>query len=507
MNFIKRAWQYLLAKKGKSVLLIVTLSAILAFVLAGLTIKQASDAAIENTKKDIGATVTLSIKREYSDSLRQAAMSSANENGGDFKMSMPSIDATEADTLVKLAGVKSYSLTSSTQASGTDAFTPQLLESSTTDTSSSQPGVSMNDRPMGGAVKEMTDTAFTVSGTNDLATTSLFAAKTAKIVDGTGTLKDNEAVIDSALAVQNSLKVGDKFSITKTLADSSVVTKELTIVGTYTSTAAVNEMAARMPMMNPVNTIYTNNTFVGELKNDTSTYDNVSLELSDPAEKDSFIAAADKKIDTSKYELTTDDDMYQSMLQPLENISGMAQNVVLLVAVAGAIILTLIVILTVRERKFEIGVLLALGENKGKIIGQYFVELFLLAVIAMGIASASGNVIGNAVGNQLLTQQTAAAEVSDGGLSGGNVEVKTETNGGGPGGGSHGGGFGGGPGKSFGIGQTAKEIEQIDNLNVKVTGENLAKLAGIAVAIILFATIIACIGILRMSPKAILSSY
>jgi len=60
--------------------------------------------------------------------------------------------------------------------------------------------------------------------------------------------------------------------------------------------------------------------------------------------------------------------MYQQMLQPLNNVSSFAKNIVILVAVAGVIILTLIIMLSIRERKYEIGVLLSLGESRVKVI-------------------------------------------------------------------------------------------------------------------------------------------
>ena len=87
-------------------------------------------------------------------------------------------------------------------------------------------------------------------------------------------------------------------------------------------------------------------------------------------------------------------------------MASFAKNIVLLVALAGAIILALIVMLMVRERRFEIGVLMSLGETKAKIVAQFFVELFIVMLVSVGLASAAGNVVGNVVGQQLLKQET-----------------------------------------------------------------------------------------------------
>lgn len=51
MNYIKRAIQSLWAKKGRSILMIAVFSAILIFVLAGLTIRSGADLATTNAKK------------------------------------------------------------------------------------------------------------------------------------------------------------------------------------------------------------------------------------------------------------------------------------------------------------------------------------------------------------------------------------------------------------------------------------------------------------------------
>lgn len=64
MNYIKRAIQSLWAKKGRSIIMITVFSAILIFVLPGLTIRSGAELATTNAKKSVGATVTLSTNRE-----------------------------------------------------------------------------------------------------------------------------------------------------------------------------------------------------------------------------------------------------------------------------------------------------------------------------------------------------------------------------------------------------------------------------------------------------------
>lgn len=99
MNFIKRAWLHLKAKKGKTGLLILINSAILVFVMSGLTIKSAADAAIQNAKNEAGASVTLQVNRE---SMMKKNQSSSSSNSNEPpKMEMTPISLSVAQKLLK----------------------------------------------------------------------------------------------------------------------------------------------------------------------------------------------------------------------------------------------------------------------------------------------------------------------------------------------------------------------------------------------------------------------
>ena len=216
---------------------------------------------------------------------------------------------------------------------------------------------------------------------------------------------------------------------------------------------------------------------------------------------DSFVKQANKLIDTDTFSLETNDQKYQQMLQPLNNVSSFAKNIVILVAAAGVIILTLIIMLSIRERKYEIGVLLSLGESRMKVISQFFVEIFICMIFALGIAAASGNVVGNAVGNQLLSQQTTSQNVEG-------QEANAAGNNGGPGGqGQMPGGGNGGPrgGGQMG-GNPFTQTEEIQELNISVKPMEILSLAGIGLGISLFSIVLSSAGILRLNPKKILIS-
>ncbi len=98
-------------------------------------------------------------------------------------------------------------------------------------------------------------------------------------------------------------------------------------------------------------------------------------------------SAKKTSIDFDTFTLNTNDQLYQQMVGPIENVASFSKNVVYLVSVAGAVILGLIVMMSIRERKYEMGVLMAIGEKRWKLIGQFLTEILIVAVIAIGIAS------------------------------------------------------------------------------------------------------------------------
>ncbi|MGG5357893.1 MULTISPECIES: ABC transporter permease [unclassified Enterococcus] len=498
MNFFKRALKSTKAKWGRSLLLFAVFSAILVFVLAGLTIRSAAEQAASDAQKDVGATVTLSADRQA------AFQKQASEDGTDSSgtrpdpgsFSMTPVSLSDAEKIAKLDNVKSYSFESSASAMASDGIT---AISDSSDSSDSEESTDSN-APNGGGMPgggQMTQADFQIKGVSSTDQNSSFTAGTAKIVDGEGITDEdkdtNNVVIDSTLAEANDLAVGDTFTISS--SEDEDTTYEMTIKGIYESTESSSSMGMQFNFMNPSNTFYTSYTFANQVNgtDGDDTVDSAVYTLSDPEEMDSFISEAEKVIDTDTFSLQSNDQMYQQMLQPLNNVASFSKNVVLLVAAAGVIILTLIIMITIRERRHELGVLLSLGESRLKIVSQLFTEVLVCMILAFGVAAVSGNLVANAVGNQLLSQQTETAQ----------DQTQTQNNNGGPGGEMPGGGGQGGNR----MGQNSNPLavsDEVNDLDIAVQPEQLGFLAAVAVGIGLFSVCLSSIGILRLNPRKIL---
>lgn len=64
MNFIKRAFWNMKAKKGKTLLQLFVFTVICVFVLSGLTIQSAAQKSSELARQELGGSVTLQVDRQ-----------------------------------------------------------------------------------------------------------------------------------------------------------------------------------------------------------------------------------------------------------------------------------------------------------------------------------------------------------------------------------------------------------------------------------------------------------
>ncbi len=503
MNFIKRGLLSLWAKKGRTLLLCAVFSAILIFVLAGLTIKSAAEKATENAQNSLGATVTLAASREAMFGGGQNDTSTSDSSSTDStserrEFTSTPVKVSDAEKIAALDNVKSYVLVTSGTATAGDGIEPitssdTTSSSSTADSSQQGPG-GMGRGGMGG---KMQTGDFTITGVSSSADYSSFSDGTATLEDGEALTADdagtNNVLIEETLAESNDLSVGDTFKLTDSDGENEVT---VTVKGIYSTTESASGIAAQVSMLNPVNTIYSYYTLANTLSGNTDedTVDSAIYTLSEPSKVTAFTEAAEKLIDTDTYDLTTDDQLYQSMITPLENVSSFAKNIVILVAVAGIIILTLIVMLMIRERRYEIGVLLSMGESRAKMIFQFFTEMFVTMLIALVIATFTGNIVGNVVGNQLLSQETTTSQTDTQTQQGGNNQQGNQN--GGPG--------GGGGGQMGGLNTAVQGSTEIDDLNITVQPKEVAILAGLGLVISFFSILLSSFGILRLNPKKIL---
>ncbi|MBU7464074.1 ABC transporter permease [Lactiplantibacillus pentosus] len=492
MNFFKRAWLNLTAKKGRSILLVLVTTAIMLFVLAGLLIRNAADTATSNAKKSVGATVTLSANREAA--FKKMRSSTSTSKSSRPKLTTSPVKLSDAKKIAKLNNVASYNATVSTSANakGFDTIS----------TSSSSGGM----KGMGG-MSSSSSGDIAITGVTNTSSVSTFESSSSKITKGRGiTASDegtNNVVIESELAKEDSLSVSDTIKLKATTGDKKTYTMK--IVGIYKASSSASTQQG--PGSTDVsNTVYTSYTFANTVKGSKykNTADSVTFSISDPAKVSSVKTAGKKIINTSKYSLATDDSSYQTVKSSMNNVKSFADKIVWLVAIAGTIILALIVILMIRERRYEIGVLLSLGESRWKIVGQFFIEMVMVLIVSVVLAGFGGKFVGNKLGDQLVSQQTTTATTSTSSTSQGQP---------GGGGGAPSGNMGGskpsgnmpsGGGRMGGGANSTASSAADTDLDINVTIMDLVELGGFGLAIMFLSIMLASGGILRLQPKKVL---
>lgn len=476
MNFIKRAFLSVQARKGKSLLQIFIFTVICVLVLSGLAIQTAATKSADLARQSLGGDVTLQMNMEK-------IMEKQRGEGGRIRMQSEPIPLESAEKLISYEHVKGYNFFSSTAGIAED-FDPIENEDNENEDSETNDD-SMNNKMVIRGGPAMGDVS--IQGVLYSDSVQEFMDSQSKLVEGRHITDEdqnkNVTMIEKSLAEENELNVGDTITIQSQDEENSYT---LEIIGIYETTSTGNELGMSFKALNPFNKIYVPYTAANEIKGEDfkGTIDSAIYYLDDPANIEAFVSKAQKEsnIDFDTFKLDANDALYQQMIGPINNIASFSQNVVYLVTIAGAVILSLIVMLSIRERKYEMGVLLALGEKKWKLIGQYIVELVVIAVIALGISTVSGNVVANKVGDQLLTQQIENEETLE-----------------------RPGSFMG-PGMKIGQpGQLMQKVEPVDDLQIEVTLKDLGKLSLIGLLIAIFSTLLPSLTILRLQPKTILS--
>jgi putative ABC transport system permease protein len=484
MNFLKRAFLSMKARKGKSILQVFVFTVICVFVLAGLSIQTAAEKSGDLARKKLGADVTLQVDMEK---LREQAMS--QQTGGErVRFQSVPVPLETAEELTDYEQIKGYNFYSSTTGLASD-FEPIESDSSASETSEDS---SESERPGRGMPGGMMQGDVSLQGVAFTDSVAEFMEGTAAIVEGSGITEENigknVTLIEQTLAEENELKVGDTITVSSPRDESVAI--ELEIIGIYETASTGSDQAMDFTALNPYNKLYVPYTAAAALKGDDyeNTIDSAIYYIDDPEAMQSFIdqAKAESSIDFDTFKLDADDQLYQQMVGPIENVASFSNNIVYLVSLAGAIILGLIVMLSIRERKYEMGVLLAIGEKRWKLAGQFMAEILVVAVLSLCIATVSGNAVAGQLGDQLLHQELESAEQSNTPES------------------FRGRGMGGfGPGMIQA--QQSGQVETVEELNVQVTTEDLRFLALIGLVIAAVSALLPSLSVLRLQPKAILT--
>ena len=301
-----------------------------------------------------------------------------------------------------------------------------------------------------------------------------------------------ECIIEQQLATLNGLAVGDQITLCNPNDDTETYT--FTICGIYKNTTVSSNVT--LAATDPSNAILTSYPVVESIlasseassdnpmsKSITGTYYFASVEDYDKFEEEVRTMGL-----TEKYTVTsTDIAAFEQSLVPLDNLKEFAKTFLLITLLIGAVVLVVISIFNIRDRKYEIGALAAMGMKKHKISGLMLTEILIVTLCAILIGCAIGSVISVPVTNSLLAAQTQQQIEED---------AQTQSN------------FGRdttNATKPRG-GDVEGEVDYVDSIGFSTNFEVLLQMIAIGVGLSLVSGSAAVFSILRYDPKQILAN-
>ena len=120
------------------------------------------------------------------------------------------------------------------------------------------------------------------------------------------------------------------------------------------------------------------------------------------------------KIDESKYFVEKDSNAFEESLESVSGIKHMIKIMTYSIMLGGMVILSLILILWLRERIYEIGIFLSIGTSKIQIIMQFIFELLFISIPSIISSLFLGNVLLRVIAGGFINSDNSM-------ISGGNL--------------------------------------------------------------------------------------
>jgi putative ABC transport system permease protein len=240
-----------------------------------------------------------------------------------------------------------------------------------------------------------------VTGTTDPTSTRVSETNSLTITDGTtvdGTSTDRAALVGTDLATKNNLTVGSTFT---------AGTSTITVVGIYETGNAFSDGGVIMAL--PALQALTDQP--DAVTGVTATVDSIdNLESTTTAIHTALGDSAD---------VVSDSTGIADTVASLDNVKTIAMYSLVGALVAGAVIIFLSMLMIVRERRREIGVLKAIGSSNAKVSLQFIAEAATLTFMAALIGVLAGIVLSNPVLDVMVNNSDSTSNIATGFPAGG----------------------------------------------------------------------------------------
>ena len=239
----------------------------------------------------------------------------------------------------------------------------------------------------------------TVTGTTNPNSISS-SGSTLKLTQGAtidGSSSQLVALVGSSLATKNNLTVGNTFT---------AYGKTVTVMGIFQTGNTFQDSGLIMPLAT-----------VQNITDQAGAVTSVVATVDSSDHVDAVVASLKSALG-DKADITSQAAQAAASVASLESIASLALAGVVGATIAGAVIVLLAMVMIVRERRREIGVIKAIGGSNSKVIGQFVTEALTLAIVGAIVGLGLGVVASGPMTNSLIKSQASTAQTPQGGING-----------------------------------------------------------------------------------------
>ena len=503
MYILKNAWTSIKRNKGRNILIGIIIIVISAASAITLAIRESANSIVKAYQEKNEIEASISMNREN----LMKNFRDGDKSQEDMINSFNNIESLSEDEIVKYGEsdyVKSYYYTYTLGTNGKDIeAATSSIEKKSDDSSSNRPnmpeGFGDSEKVFN---KREQEGSFKLVGYNSYEDMEDFINGNYTITDGevSSDFEGNNCVISEELATLNDIKVGDTITLVDVKDEEK--TYEIKVTGIYKEKSDDSESMTKM-FTNSANKIITNVNFIKNMVNNNSELKPTitpTYIIKDKKSLEKFKDEVSEKGLSEYYQVTDNTEEIASATESVDNVKVFATTFLIITLIIGGVVLVVINMINIRERKYEIGVLRTIGMKKSIVSTQFMLELLIVAVAALAIGAGIESCLSVGVANKLLANEIENSTQEMSNISK-NFGSKDGMPSGGPGGMPPGMSGSSSKGRSnFGV----AKVEQVKDINAVVDVKVLGELLGIGVVLTLLSSLASMIAISRFSPLTIL---
>ena len=256
--------------------------------------------------------------------------------------------------------------------------------------------------------------------TNNTKRNILFSSRVFTIKEGKNIEENdkNSIIVHEEFAKQNNLKLGDEVNLELLDIEESgkIKSHKFKIIGIFSGKK--QETYTGLSSDFSENMVFVDYSTSQEIlnKSENNKIANKILMYSSSAESTDLALNKLKelKIDESKYFVQKDSNAFEESLESVSGIKHIIKIMTYSIMLGGMVVLSLILILWLRERIYEMGIFLSIGTSKIQIIMQFIFELLFISIPSIISSLFLGNVLIKVIAGGLINSENSM-------ISGGNL--------------------------------------------------------------------------------------